>query len=81
MEQSPRLVRIDPSINFDWGSDSPDASLEPRNFSVRWQGNITFAQGDYTFTAITSDGMRVYIDGQKVAEGEFLATVADRIVP
>ena len=68
LEGSPRLIRVDPTINFDWGNGSPDSSLEPRNFSVRWQGNISFAQGDYTFTAITSDGMRVYIDGQMILD-------------
>jgi uncharacterized protein YkwD len=65
---APRLIRIDPRIDFDWGAGSPDASLEPRNFSARWQGNIGFDEGNYTFTAITSDGMRVYLDGQKVLD-------------
>jgi hypothetical protein len=48
---------------FDWLSGLPVQSVSPHNFSVRWQGNFTFAAGTYTFTEIMSDGMRIYIDG------------------
>ena len=37
-------------------------------FSVRWQGNFTFAQGTYSFKALASDGIRVYIDGTLVLD-------------
>ena len=65
---NPVFIRTDSQINFDWGGGSPDKSLSPGNFSVRWQGNVTFAQGAYTFTVITSDGMRLYIDGNIVLD-------------
>ncbi len=60
---APTFIRTDNQINFYWGNGSPDKSLTPDNFSVRWQGNFTFAAGTYKFSAVTSDGMRVYIDG------------------
>lgn len=60
------LVRTDPQINFDWGANSPDRSVSRGSFSVEWQGNFTFSQGTYTFSAVTSDGMRVYIDGNMI---------------
>lgn len=63
---SPSLVRTDPQINFDWGGNPPDRSVSRGAFSVLWQGNFIFAQGPYTFTAVTSDGMRLYIDGNVV---------------
>ena len=64
----PVFVRTDSQINFDWGSQSPDRSLQPLNFSARWQGNFTFNQGNYKFSVITSDGMRIYIDGNVILD-------------
>src|SRR6185312_14417233 len=59
----PALVRTDNQIAFNWGISSFSPYVTVQNFSVRWQGNFTFSQGDYAFTIITSDGMRAYIDG------------------
>jgi chitodextrinase len=60
---TPVLVRTDNTINFDWRAGSPASSIASENFSVQWQGNFNFAQGSYKFYAITSDGMKIYIDG------------------
>ncbi len=68
MTGNPALVRTDSQINFDWTYGSPDPSISAGNFSVRWQGNFTFAQGTYTFSVVTSDGMRLYIDGNVVLD-------------
>jgi chitodextrinase len=65
---NPVFVRTDPEINFYWGNISPDSSLQPGNFSIRWQGNFTFNQGNYVFTATTSDGMRLYVDGNLIID-------------
>ena len=65
---SPVLVRTDNQINFDWGNSSPDKSLPPLNFSVRWQGNFALNQGTYTFTVIASDGIRLYLDGFSIMD-------------
>ena len=59
---NPVFVRTDGQLNFDWGNHSPDPSLQPLNFSARWQGNFTFSQGNYVFSVVTSDGMRLYVD-------------------
>lgn len=63
MTGAPALVRTDSQINFDWGTGSPDASVTPDNFSARWQGYFTFEQASYAFTVTSSDGVRLYIDG------------------
>src|SRR5580693_3010894 len=63
---NPVFVRTDSQINFNWGNGSPDPSLQPLDFSARWEGNFTFSQGNYTFNVVTSDGMRVYIDGNVI---------------
>ena len=65
---NPVFTRVDPIINFDWGSGTPHPSLTAFNFSVRWQGNFTFGQGVYAFTAAASDGMRIYIDGDLILD-------------
>ncbi|MBS1859721.1 MAG: hypothetical protein JST11_30395 [Acidobacteria bacterium] len=65
---TPALVRTDNQINFDWGTGSPAASIIPNNFSARWQGYFQFAQGTYSFTAMGSDGIRLYIDGNLVLD-------------
>ena len=62
------FVRTDPEINFDWGGNSPDRSVNRHNFSVRWQGSFNFSQGAHTFTVVTSDGVRLYIDGNLVVD-------------
>ena len=64
----PALVRTDSQVNFDWWSGSPDRSVSRGSFSVRWQGNFSFAQGDYTFSVTASDGVRLYIDGTRILD-------------
>jgi hypothetical protein len=63
---NPAFAKTDKQISFYWGNGSPDSSLNSNNFSARWQGNFDFTGGTYTFVAVTSDGMRVYIDGNPV---------------
>ena len=68
MSGEPSLARTDPQINFDWQAGSPAPSVTPYAFSARWQGSLNFDQGDYVFTTIASDGMRIYIDGNLVMD-------------
>ena len=56
-------IRTDPSINFNWGSDSPDPAITSSNFSVKWEGDFSFSTGTYRFTATADDGIRLYVDG------------------
>ncbi len=59
------LVRVDPTINFNWNSGPPDPSFPTNNYTVRWTGMVQplFAQ-TYTFTTTTDDGARLYVNGQ-----------------
>lgn len=63
-------TRIDPMINFDWGSNSPMPGRMPvDNFSVKWIGFINApVTGTYTFHTWTDDGARLYINGQKIID-------------
>jgi hypothetical protein len=64
------LIRIDPNINFGWGNGSPDPSVNPDNFSVRWTGQIAVpTSGEtYTFTTETDDGVRLWVNDQLVVD-------------
>ncbi len=66
---TPAMVRNDPSINFNWGTGSPESSITADNFSVRWTQTPYFATlGTYRFQATADDGVRLYIDNQLVID-------------
>ena len=61
------LTRVDLNLNFDWGSLSPDPSIEPDTFSVRWTGFVLPSYSEnYTFYTRTDDGVRVWVNNQLV---------------
>jgi hypothetical protein len=68
---SPTYVRNDPTINFNWGETAIPAPGIPHNyFSVRWTSTQNLpATGDYTITATSDDGVRVWVDGALVIDG------------
>ena len=68
---SPAKTTTDPQLQFDWSNAYAGRPAPMTNFSVRWQGNFTFAAGTYTFTTVTSDGMRVFIDGAPLLDKWF----------
>ncbi|MDX1680853.1 MAG: PA14 domain-containing protein, partial [Akkermansiaceae bacterium] len=66
---SPVLTRTDPQVNFDWGIGSPDPAIGSDTFSARWTGVMLAPRsGNYTFSALTSDGIRLYLNGQLVID-------------
>lgn len=50
------------SINYDWGSGSPTSGVNADGFSVRWTRYIDEPAGTYRFTAVSDDGIRVWVD-------------------
>src|SRR5437868_8725313 len=43
-------VRIDPTLNFDWGANAPGSAIAADTFSVRWTGQVQAAKTEaYTF--------------------------------
>ena len=63
------LTRTDLQINFDWGNGSPHASISPDTFSTRWSGVVLIPESKfYTFSALTSDGVRLYLNGQMIID-------------
>jgi hypothetical protein len=61
--------RVDPTVDFDWGSASPDPRLPTDNFSVSWTGQLLApSTDDYTFRTTSDDGVRLWIDGALVID-------------
>ncbi len=61
------MERIDPTVDFSWGNDSPDPSINVDGFTVRWTGMIEVpASATYTFHTQTDDGIRLYVNGQLI---------------
>ncbi len=55
----PTLRRNDNQIAFNWGTGSPDASISPDNFSVRWATDVALSAGTYRFYAQADDNIRI----------------------
>lgn len=65
---SANFSRADDAIDFNWGSGSPDASINDDGFFARWTANQTFETGYYHFTIEADDGYRVYIDNETIID-------------
>jgi hypothetical protein len=60
-----KVTRTDGTVNFNWASGSPDASIGADTFSVRWSGKVEpkYTQA-YTFYTTTDDGIRLWVNNQ-----------------
>jgi hypothetical protein len=64
----PVLARSDAAINFDWSWGAPATGLKSDEFSARWTGQFVLEGGRYTFSTYSDDGVRLYVDGQRVID-------------
>ncbi len=63
----PALTRIDPEVNFSFGSASPGAPIRDSGWSARWTADLEILLSDtYTFSVNSEGGTRLWIDGQQV---------------
>ncbi|CAA9284509.1 MAG: GH119 / CBM16 [uncultured Cytophagales bacterium] len=64
-----KLSRIDKTVNFNWGTGSPDPGIAGETFSARWTGEVLprFSQ-TYTFYTTTDDGVRLWVNGQLLVD-------------
>ena len=73
------FARCERRIDFDWGTSGPRAgsgdgddksdslgslAVGMDGFNVRWTGRFNFNGGNYTFTVVADDGVRLRVDGE-----------------
>ena len=65
---TPVLTRLDTTINFDWGTGSPNPKVSADQFSARWTRTAFFPEGTYLFTVTADDGVRLFFDGAPIID-------------
>jgi hypothetical protein len=64
-----KVVRNDEKVDFNWGTNAPDPSMEAETFSVRWMGKVQPAYSEtYTFFVKADDGVRLRVGGQLLVD-------------
>lgn len=61
LEGEPVLSRYERTLNYNWSEDAP-LGLPGDNFSARWVGKFSFAEGTWNFIAGADDGLRLWVD-------------------
>ncbi|NOY81542.1 MAG: VWA domain-containing protein [Kiritimatiellaeota bacterium] len=65
--QQSRLMRVDPTVDFEWGAGAPAPGVPADRFSVRWTGWIEAAfRGPTTFHTVVDDGVRLWVGGRRI---------------
>ena len=69
LDGSPKMRRVDTTVNFIWGEGAPSPDMSSDRFSVRWVGTlIADTSGEYLLGVSIDDGFRLYVDGQLFLE-------------
>lgn len=77
---SPALSRIDPVVDFNWGDGGPGSSIPSDSFSARWIGQLEARRTGATDLIVRSDdGVRLYLDGERVVDAWVLRGPTDSI--
>lgn len=63
------VERTDPTVNFDYGSGSPDSQIASDTFSARWTGKVEARFTEtFTFRTTSDDGVRLWVNGQLIID-------------
>ena len=60
------ISREDETLDFDWGDGSPGTDIPADQFSASWERHLNISadeSGNYIFTAVVDDGVRLKVDG------------------
>ncbi len=61
------VARVDPAVDFNWGTGGPATGIAADTFSARWVGSVLPpATGTYTFFTQSDDGVRLWVNGQQL---------------
>jgi hypothetical protein len=63
---TPVKQQSESAINYDWGNGAPAPGINADGFSARWTRYIDEPAGTYRFTAVSDDGIRVWIDNELI---------------
>lgn len=66
------------TIDFDWGTGAPASGVPADDFAVRWSRQVRFDPGMYRFFARADDGIRVYLDGNRIVD-EWHSSAGDTV--
>jgi hypothetical protein len=59
-----KFTRRDGTIDFNWGTGSPDSRIGRDTFSVRWTGQMQAVEaGAYFLRSLSDDAIRVWVNG------------------
>jgi hypothetical protein len=66
---NPRISRLDATVDFDWGTSYPNATMSIDYFSIRWSGKIKGLFSEtYTFYTWSDEGVKLWVNGQLVID-------------
>jgi hypothetical protein len=75
-------VRVDAGVDFNWGNGEPFPLFGVDNFTVRWTGYVrSELAGMYTFSTLTDDGVRLWVDGQLIINDWTVHSATYRYAP
>lgn len=57
------------SLNFNWGAGNPLQNVAHDFFSARATRTTSWAAGEYEWSATADDGVRLFVDGEKIIDG------------
>ena len=61
------LVRVDSTVDFNWGNASPNSTINVDYFSARWTGFLRVqTSGNYYFQTVSDDAARLTVNGSLV---------------
>lgn len=61
------MSRIDPTIDFNWGTNAPNNQLPADNVSIRWTGGLYVpVSGTYNFHVQSDDGTRLWVNDKQI---------------
>src|ERR1044071_1610339 len=61
------VSRVDPQVNFNFGTGAPVKGIAGDTFSIRWTGQVKPAFSEkYFFKTISDDGVRLWINHKPV---------------
>lgn len=79
LDGSAALTRTDSKLDYNWRAATADARVNADRFSVRWTGKMKPQYSEtYTFTTISDDGIRVWVDGKLIIDSWFKQSWTER---